>query len=251
MIGSYWSPKLALDGFHTQAGWLSFTILGVLLVTVVEHFGIFKKRTDIRQLPALPFLLPLLTLFLLQIASAAFTDHFDFYYPVRAIILAGVLLAFRRAYGLILGRPTEASIGCGLAVYVLWLLLAPPSKGVDPSEYLSDGLLILWLSARVIGAVILIPLIEELAFRGFLLRRVQSRDFSEVPIGQLTVISVIVSSPAFGILHSDWIAGTVAGIAYAVVLRGKGNLSDAVVAHGVTNFCLAAQVLLTREWGYW
>lgn len=252
VLGSLISPKLALEGFHSRAGWLVLTLLGMAMVFVVERFGWFRQdRLTPLRLPALPFLLPILLLFFLQILTAAFTDQFDFWYPLRTVIVLGCLLHFREVYRPLLKRPTFASLLCGLAVYLLWMLLASPGESVSPSHYLSGGLLTFWLLTRVVGAVVVVPVVEELAFRAYLLRRLQSKTFEDVPIGQLTLLSVVLSSIAFGLLHSDWLAGALAGLAYALILRGKRSLSDAIFAHGFTNLCLAIHVLWTRQWGYW
>ena len=252
MLGSLISPKLALEGFHSRAGWLVLTLLGLAMVFVVERFGWFREdRLTPLRFPALPFLVPILVLFFLQILTGAFTDQFDFWYPLRTVIVLACLFHFREIYRPLLKRPTFASLLCGLAVYLVWMLLASPGESVSPSQYLSGGLLTFWLLMRVVGAVVAIPLVEELAFRAYLLRRLQSKTFEEVPIGHLTFLSVVLSSIAFGLLHSDWLAGTLAGLAYALVLRGKRSLSDAVLAHGFTNLCLAIHVLWARQWGYW
>jgi exosortase E/protease (VPEID-CTERM system) len=250
-IGHYISPKLAMDGFHSQAGWLTFTLISLGMFVVVEQFGLFRENREKLELAALPFLAPLIALFLLQIASLAMTNLFDFYYPLRVIVVGAVLIHFRDAYREFLGFISRDGVVCGIAVYALWLLLAKEHPADPPEDFLSGSLLTGWLAFRVVGAVLIIPLVEELAFRGYLLRRLQSAEFDRVPVGLLTPLSVAVSSLAFGLLHQDWLAATVAGICYAGVLTRNGSLSDAVVAHAVTNGCLAIQVLTLKQWGYW
>jgi exosortase E/protease (VPEID-CTERM system) len=250
-IGHYISPKLAMDGFHSQAGWLTFTVISLVLVAAVEQLGLFRKEKTPLNVPALPFLAPLIALFVVQIASSAMTNLFDFYYPLRVVIVGAVLFHFREHYRDFLGYISRDSVVCGLVVYVLWLLLAKEHPADAPSDFLAGGLLTGWLAFRVIGAVVVVPLVEELAFRGYLLRRLQSVDFDQFPYAQLTPISVLASSLVFGLLHQDWVAATVAGICYALVLRRSGTLADAIVAHAVTNLCLAVQVVALGQWGYW
>ncbi len=133
----------------------------------------------------------------------------------------------------------------------MWVALVPEGEAVDPLQRLPDLLVALWLPFRVIGAVLIIPLTEELAFRGYLLRRLQSSHFEKVPIGHLTPFSLVLSSLAFGALHEQWLAGTLAGLAYGLATRSRAGLTDAVVAHGVTNLCLAVQVLVQGDWWLW
>jgi CAAX prenyl protease-like protein len=109
-----------------------------------------------------------------------------------------------------------------------------------------------WLSVRTLAAVVTVPIAEELAFRGFLLRRLISSDFEAVSFQRWTFLAVMGSSVAFGLMHGDrWIAGTVAGLLYAVAQKWQGRIGDAVVAHGVTNALIAAWVLMGGHWSLW
>jgi CAAX prenyl protease-like protein len=102
------------------------------------------------------------------------------------------------------------------------------------------------------AAMITVPIAEELAFRGFLIRRLMSADFESRTLREFTYISILISSVAFGLMHGDrWIAGTVAGALYAAALVRRGRIGDAVVAHATTNALLAAWVLYSGRWGLW
>ena len=108
-----------------------------------------------------------------------------------------------------------------------------------------------WLVFRVFGSVVTVPVAEELAFRGYLTRRLIARDFTTVAPGHFTALSFVLSSAAFGALHGRWLAGLLAGMLYAAALYRKGEISDAVVAHATTNALIAAYVLATGSWGLW
>jgi len=60
-----------------------------------------------------------------------------------------------------------------------------------------------------------------------------------------------MSSVLFGVLHGRWLAGTLAGIGYALGLRQCGQLVDAVVAHMTTNALIATYVLSQQAWFLW
>jgi CAAX prenyl protease-like protein len=96
-----------------------------------------------------------------------------------------------------------------------------------------------------------VPLAEELAFRGYLTRRLISADFQAVPDGRFTWPSFLISSLLFGALHQRRLAGTIAGMAYALAYYRRGKLIDAVAAHSVTNLCITVSVIATREWSRW
>ena len=85
-----------------------------------------------------------------------------------------------------------------------------------------------------------------------------SRDFEQISFSSLTVLAICLSSVVFGVEHMknmlDWqhlLLGTVAGLAFAAVLRWRGRFGDAVVAHAVSNLLLAAWVLGTGDWTQW
>ena len=103
-----------------------------------------------------------------------------------------------------------------------------------------------------LAAVVTVPIAEELAFRGFLIRRLMAADFVALDIRSFSYLAVLISSVAFGLLHGDrWIAGTVAGLLYAVVFLRRGSIGDAVVAHATTNALIAAMVLIGGKWYLW
>jgi CAAX prenyl protease-like protein len=140
----------------------------------------------------------------------------------------------------------------------VWLAL-DRFAGPRPDNGIAAGLLslpvlarVVWLVFRTVGAVVTVPIAEELAFRGYLLRRLVSSDFTSVSFERFDLWPVLVSSIAFGILHGDrLLAGIIAGLAYAAITRWRGRISDAVLAHATTNALIAASVLLAGEWQLW
>lgn len=108
-----------------------------------------------------------------------------------------------------------------------------------------------WLLFRVAGSVITAPLAEELAFRGYLTRRLVASDFASVALGRFTWVSFLFSSALFGVMHNSWLAGTLAGMIFAVALYRRSSLADAVVAHSTANGLLAAYALASGDWSLW
>ena len=94
-------------------------------------------------------------------------------------------------------------------------------------------------------------MIEELAFRGFLLRRLIDADFTSVEPDRAALPAIALSSLAFGALHQSWLAGTLTGLLFAAALLRRGRLADAVVAHATANAVLALLVLGTGRWSLW
>jgi CAAX prenyl protease-like protein len=84
------------------------------------------------------------------------------------------------------------------------------------------------------------------------MRRIVSRDFHEASPAEWSWTAAIVSSVLFGALHGgNWLAGTAAGLLYAVASIRRGRIGDAIVAHATTNGLLAIYALATGNWQAW
>jgi len=109
-----------------------------------------------------------------------------------------------------------------------------------------------WLLIRLAGYVVTVPIAEELAFRGFLTRRLIQADFDRLPVGTFSWVSFCISSILFGALHgSFWLGGTLAGLLFGLALYRRRMLCDAVQAHATTNALIAVYVLITGHWSVW
>jgi CAAX prenyl protease-like protein len=120
--------------------------------------------------------------------------------------------------------------------------------GLAELPYWAAGI---WIFFRVAGSVITVPLAEELAFRGYLIRKLIARDFEHIPLNRFTWLSFLLSSVLFGLLHDRWLAGIIAGMLFALALYRRGQLGDAVVAHVTANALIAAYVLVYAKWALW
>jgi CAAX prenyl protease-like protein len=84
------------------------------------------------------------------------------------------------------------------------------------------------------------------------MRRIASSDFESVGWRSFAWLPFLISSAAFGLLHGErWLAGTIAGMLYALVMLRRGRIGEAVAAHAITNALLAAWVLSTGTWQLW
>jgi CAAX prenyl protease-like protein len=202
---------------------------------------------------ATAYLAPLLALLAGVLVTHALSPGFDYLYPLRLLPAAVVLWHNRKSYGLGGWTPSLWPVGIGAAAFGLWLLLgqAAATEPLGPWEVLPPAAALCWVIIRVIGATVIVPVAEELAFRGFMMRRLIAAPFERVPLGTFTWLSFLGSSLAFGLLHERWLAGIVAGLLYALALYRRKQLADAIVAHGVTNALLAVHVLVRAEWSLW
>jgi CAAX prenyl protease-like protein len=190
--------------------------------------------------------------------SGLASSGFEWLYPLRVVAALVTLWYFRAQYRELDWRFGWLSVVAGCAVLGIWLGL-DSFMGANTASGIGPGLAawpatarIAWLVFRTAGAVITVPIAEELAFRGFLIRRLQAADFESLPPRAYTYFAVLVSSLAFGLMHGDrWLAGTLAGLIYAIAYLRRGRIGDAVVAHATTNALLAGCVLLGGKWYLW
>jgi CAAX prenyl protease-like protein len=97
-----------------------------------------------------------------------------------------------------------------------------------------------------------VPLAEELAYRGYFLRRLVAADFDSVSFADVGWIPVLVTAVAYGILSGPlWSAGIAAGIVFALLLTRTRRMGEAVAAHAFANALLCAAALLGSQWQLW
>jgi exosortase E/protease (VPEID-CTERM system) len=280
LIGNAGAGDIAMVGFHSQAGWIAFT--GVALTFSMAT----RKLSWVRAMPADgvhhpeisatggskiavhtesgessatgAYLVPFLAILAASFVSKAASGSFEWLYPLRFLAAAIAIWHFRHEYKKLDWRFGWLAPVTGLAIFLVWI--APEwLKKEDAANTLGTALSALapnarvaWIAFRTAAAVITVPIAEELAFRGYLTRRLMSRHFDEVPFRTLSILSVCISSALFGAMHGrHWLAGIVAGLAFAGVLKWRGRMGDAVIAHATSNLLLAAWVLLRGDWGQW
>ncbi len=244
-IGAYWDPHVALGGFHSKAGWVFFCAIALGLAVLARRSKYFARRPEAvdapTENPTAAYLMPVLVVIATGLVTGMLTSGVDELYGLRLLTAATALFAYRRYYAELERRIHPASLAVGAAVGALWIVTAVP-PAVEPEPVGS-----LWLAARIAGAVLLAPVCEELAFRGYALRRLVALDFSSVSFRAWSPLAVLGSSLAFAALHERWMAAFLTGIVYAAVQIRSGRLLDAIAAHASSNAVICAWVLFTGE----
>jgi CAAX prenyl protease-like protein len=182
-------------------------------------------------------------------------------YALNLPLVGGLLWAWRREYAELRERPAlrEAglSVAVGLGVFGLWIHLDAPWMQigeataafvpVDSAGRLDWALVAL----RWLGAALLVPVMEELFWRGFLMRWLERSGFEGVAPRRVGLRAVALSTLLFMLAHTLWLAAIVAGLAYALLYARTGRLWNAVTAHATTNGALGAWVVATGSWQFW
>ncbi len=265
LIGDAGARDIAAGGFHSQAGWISFNAVAFGMTILVPRLSWFVQHSRPRQSivvehgdnPTAAYLLPFLAILATGMLTRAVSADFDWLYAARFFAAAGVLWIFRARLARLDWRCGWIGIAAGLATFALWLGFdqwqAIPSAAMPAKLAATDSFTrAFWIVFRALAAITTVPVAEELAFRGFGMRRLASSDFESVHFRQAGWFSVVISSIAFGLLHGDrWLAGVLAGLIFALAARVSNRIGEAVLAHALTNALLAAWVLSSGQWQYW
>lgn len=222
--------------------------------------------------PWLPYVAPMLTYVLLLTAMGYLPrasggpagDWYPLAYSIQIAITALVAWACRSSWRDLIPRPgvgaLAGAVGLGLGIAVLWVGLDPyywkPGEvgtraGFDPTVLPAlerAG----FLAVRFFGLVAVVPLIEELFWRSFLIRWIIDPEFSTVPIGRVTPLAAGVTAGLFALEHpQEWLPALLTGLAWAGLLWRTRSVSACVVSHSAANLGLGLYVVATGNWKYW
>ncbi len=108
------------------------------------------------------------------------------------------------------------------------------------------------LVLRMFRAIVIVAIVEELFWRGWLMRWLIKPDFRSVPLGAYDTKAFWITAALFAAEHGPyWDVGLVTGAIYNVWMVRTRSLGDLIWAHATTNACLCAYVLATHRWEYW
>jgi exosortase E/protease (VPEID-CTERM system) len=271
LIGDSGYERIAKTGFHSQAGWIAFNLAAFAIAFVANRTPWFNRdagesvstvdRSDTEAIqgaynPVAPFLMPLIVILGVGMFTRALSGGFDWLYPLRLVAGALALWVFRRRYGKLDWRFSWRGAAVGTFMFVFWGAAAhffAAQQGMPEAlAKMSASGRLAWITSRIGAAAITVPIAEELAYRGYLLRRLMKADFDAVSFHQVRWAALVLSAIAFGFTHGAfWLPGIAAGLAYGLLAIRTGRIGEAVIAHGLTNALLAAYVLLFDQWQLW
>jgi uncharacterized protein len=220
-----------------------------------------------------PFVAPFLAFMLFLVsADSAFPDLHYVLYPFKALLTAGVIAWYWRQLPALRPASPLLSVIVGVIGVVLWVGLDPWSNRLDnllaepfqrvaapdpvpvgrnpfqlypaPEAWVLFGL-------RLAGIALVVPVMEELFWRGFLMRWLIKEDFESIPIGTYQPFSFWVTTACFASVHGpEWPLGVIVGILYGAWFVRTKSLGSIMVAHGTTNFLLALYCLFSGDWHF-
>jgi hypothetical protein len=184
-------------------------------------------------------------------------------YPIKTAIV-GLTLAWLykhyteiRIADLYHWRNTLLSIVSGLIIFFFWIHLdwtfsaQDQPVGFDPQLIGDEQLRTAMIATRLIGAVVVVPLMEEIFWRSFLLRYIINPEFTRVAIGRLTWFAFLATSVLFGLEHHYIFAGIMAGVLFNLLLYRTRSIAQCILSHAIANLALGIYVLNSGHWRFW
>lgn len=182
-------------------------------------------------------------------------------YPLQTVVCAAALAWYWREYPQ-KGTAANLAFGALVGVAVLAVWISPQAvfhaaprvgPGFNPEPLRGTGWYLASVGARLVRLAVVVPLLEEIFWRGFLLRYLVRENFVAVPFGTYTHVSFWGVTLGFMLEHqmADWPAALVAGALYNLVAVRTRSLPACVLAHGVTNLLLGGYIMQTKQWGFW
>jgi CAAX prenyl protease-like protein len=219
---------------------------------------------EIKSKPWIPYVVP----FGIYMLSLMFQSDRNlwWFYPLKISLVAAALWYFRKDYPELRwpsARSWAFAVVVGLVAIVIWIAIDPFYPGIsqittaktpkpfDPHTLPSVAGMWAFISVRTLGAVLIVPVMEELFWRAFMIRWLVKEDFKSVPLGVYTFQSFAWTVVLFGLEHDQWLAGLICGALYNWLFYKCKDVTACVVAHAVSNAALAAWVLMRGDWKFW
>lgn len=186
---------------------------------------------------------------------------------LRLLLCGGLIWACsRKQFSLRVTNPVGTLL-VGIGVFALWIAPDALFPGYRAHWLFSNSLLgtfdpnanaemasasALFFALRISVSVLLVPILEELFWRGFVMRVVIKNDFESVPLGTWQQGAFLITAVLFAVEHGIyWDVGLLAGLAYNGWMVRTKSLGDLIWAHAITNGLLAFYVIALGKWEFW
>jgi CAAX prenyl protease-like protein len=227
------------------------------------------QATDVEARPLVrddvAYILPMAVFLAFTWVGGNWRSLYPLTYVVKVIVVAAALAVLWRHYTKISWRYWWLGVIVGVIGIVQWVgmqlwlqhhvaFFAPSSEPFDPTKtFDSPAMLYGFFAVRIIGAVLVVPVMEELFWRDFLWRQILApNDFKLAEVGERSWSALLIVSLVFAFVHGNW---WLTSIVWALMIGGllmyTRSLGACIIAHAVTNLLLAVYVLRYRDWGFW
>jgi CAAX prenyl protease-like protein len=231
--------------------------------------------------PVLPFVAPFALFMIVLMIEGSYPDQHYVTYPIKTLLVGAVILYYWRALPSLRPAAPVVSVLLGVLGVVIWVGLDPWTNalngwlsgiyiqvvgavglaswkmdtaavvGRNPFALYSSGTAWGLFAFRVLGISICVPILEELFWRGFLMRWLIKEDFTSVPLGTYQPFSFWATTLCFASVHGgEWLLAVIVGVIYGAWFVRTKSLGSVMLAHGVTNFLLAFYCLFANDWHF-
>jgi CAAX prenyl protease-related protein len=216
----------------------------------------FRER--VQASPIYARVAPLFIFLILTSAGGLMGGDWKFWlYGLKVIVGAWTLYVIRPYVKEMRWAFSWEAVVVGLVIFAIWVGIDPyvPRNTLffddtkdsvwNPFARFGSDSMVAWslIVIRTIGMTFVVPPLEEVFYRSFLYRYSVRTDFEEMPLNRFHPTAFIVISIVFGVVHFQWLAGIICGLAYQGLVLRKNRLGDAMTAHAITNFLLAIYVV--------
>ncbi|MBK9386733.1 MAG: exosortase E/protease, VPEID-CTERM system [Planctomycetes bacterium] len=253
LLGIAGWPELAVNGFHSIAGTATFCAVALGTVALSRRWRFFSapraapsdEELVLERDATAAYLLPFLLAMAVGMVAGVFGGAPGLWEPMRIAAVGLALLHFRRELAFGPARDLKLAALAALICAAGWLGLAELAApdGARELEVPAAGAVSFGFLCRLFSYVVIAPLVEELAFRGYLMRRLSHANWSALAPRQASMVAWLLSSLVFGLLHPHWIGAALSGALYGLVYLRSGSLFAAIIAHALTNALLAVYAL--------
>lgn len=213
----------------------------------------------------IPYVLPMAVFMIITQFEQSFGKSYPLIYALKVLLVTAVLIVFRKTFMDI--RPDFRALALGIVVGILvlleWIWVDPYTPHLaflggsraqyDPFTQIPDrNLLVVFLVTRFYGLALMVPVMEELFWRSFLVRIFTNPDdFKAVRPEAISWPALAIVAVGFGLSHGEWLAGIICGFAYGILAKYTRGIFASVIAHGVTNLLLGVYVVVYHQWKFW
>lgn len=263
-IGDKWSSDIAENGFHANFGVVALILVVCGFATAIRRIADRRQPIDVGmpiviaerlERPDVRLIYPTMAIIGASLLFGMVTGAFNWAYPAPMVI--GLWLLWRLRL-----PPVEADwsmtvlpVAAGFVVFHLWTAMIAPDPAA--SQQYSDTLVgasplisVPWLAARLMGSILVVPITEELTFRGFLLPWLSDRLAGVLPWYGRQALAFATTAIGFGLMHAQIGAGMMAGLCFGLVYLRRRSVRDAILAHATTNVLLCAYAVGWAQWSY-
>jgi exosortase E/protease (VPEID-CTERM system) len=193
-------------------------------------------------------ILPFAAFMAAALLLSTFTVIPDLWYFAKVVAISCVLAGFLPLYRTrLVWRSDALVLLVGIAIGLLWIAFGfrDDSSASALNTALASfpvGIWTCWVLARLIGTIALVPVAEELFFRGYLLDRFSQKG------GVIRVVGFLLSTGLFAVMHERWALAGCAGAAYGLLSFRSHRVTDAIVAHSSSNAVIGFYAAATGQW---